>query len=272
MEYDITASIVVYKNNPIILQKAINSFLSTNLYLKLYIIDNSPTDKIKDICINNKTEYIFNNNNIGFGAGHNLILQNHFKIGKYHLILNPDVYFQKEVLIELFLYLEKYSKIGMIIPKVLNPDGTIQYLPKLLPTPFNVILRWLPSNFKIQKIYNRKYELRDYNDSKPISVPIISGCFSLVRSEIIKTFRFYYDNRFFMYFEDFDFARRIGQKSKTVYYPSVQIYHDYGRGAYKNFSLFRIYISSFVRYFNKWGWFLDSKRKSINKSILKNLD
>ncbi|GAI80191.1 unnamed protein product, partial [marine sediment metagenome] len=71
-----------------------------------------------------------------------MILKNHFKLVEYHLILNQDVYFQKKALMELFLYMEKNSEIGMIIPKVLNPDGTIQYLPKLLPTPFNVILRW----------------------------------------------------------------------------------------------------------------------------------
>jgi len=201
-----------------------------------------------------------------------LILKNHFKLGEYHLILNQDVYFQKKALMELFLYMEKHSEIGMIIPKVLYPDGTTQYLSKLPPTPITFVLRWLPCNSKIQRINNKKYKLRDYNGSEPIWIPIISGSFSLVRSEIIKTFRFYYDNRFFMYFKDFDLARRIEQKFKTVYYPSIQIYHDYSRGAYKNFRQFRIFIISYVKYFTKWGWFFDSYRKSINKSILNDLD
>ena len=44
-------------------------------------------------------------------------LKNHFKLGKYNLILNQDVYFQKKVLMELFLIMEKHSEIGMITPK-----------------------------------------------------------------------------------------------------------------------------------------------------------
>ena len=44
-EYDITGCIVTYKNNPVILSRAINSFLDTSLNVKLYIVDNSESNK-----------------------------------------------------------------------------------------------------------------------------------------------------------------------------------------------------------------------------------
>ncbi|MGL5051345.1 MAG: glycosyltransferase family 2 protein, partial [Fusobacteriaceae bacterium] len=63
----ITASIVTYNNSFEDLKAAINSFLNTELDVKLYISDNSETDKIKKLCTDSRIEYIFNNCNKGFG-------------------------------------------------------------------------------------------------------------------------------------------------------------------------------------------------------------
>jgi GT2 family glycosyltransferase len=78
----------------------------------------------------------------------------------------------------------------------------------------------------------------------------------------------FYDDKFFMYFEDWDLSRRINQKYKTLYYPLVSVYHGYDSGANKSFKLFKIFVKSAVYYFNKWGWFFDKQRKEINKETL----
>jgi len=59
----------------------------------------------------------------------------------YHLVLNPDVYFESGVLEKLFDYMEFNSDVGQLMPKVLYPDGEVQYLCKLLPTPMDLIFR-----------------------------------------------------------------------------------------------------------------------------------
>ena len=74
-----------------------------------------------------------------------------------------------------------------------------------------------------------------------------------------------------MYAEDLDLCRRIGEVSKTMYYPGVSIYHAYGKGSYKNRKLLKYHICSVVKYFNKWGWVLDRKRTQINKACLERL-
>jgi GT2 family glycosyltransferase len=81
----------------------------------------------------------------------------------------------------------------------------------------------------------------------------------------------FYDERFFMYFEDFDLSRRINKLYKTVYYSDVHVFHEYERGAQKSLILFKIFIQSAIKYFNKWGWFFDNERRAINKATLKNL-
>ncbi|WP_221394291.1 glycosyltransferase [Dyadobacter sp. NIV53] len=68
----ITATIVTYKNNPVILKEAIDSFLNTKLDVLLYLIDNSPVDDLREICKDRRVEYIFNNANLGFGRAHNI--------------------------------------------------------------------------------------------------------------------------------------------------------------------------------------------------------
>ena len=104
--YEITATIVTYRNPDSILLKTINSFLNTKVEVRLYIIDNSPTDRLRNICNDPRVEYIFMNSNNGFGAGHNVILRNASKMGKYHLVLNPDVFFEKGTLEKLYDYME----------------------------------------------------------------------------------------------------------------------------------------------------------------------
>ncbi|KKQ78832.1 MAG: hypothetical protein UT02_C0055G0010 [Parcubacteria group bacterium GW2011_GWC2_38_7] len=102
----ITASIVTYKNNNTQLEKAINSFLNTDLKIKLYIIDNSPTNEIKQICNDDRIEYFLNNSNIGFGAGHNIAIKKSVENSKYHLVLNPDIYFNAGTIEKLYDFME----------------------------------------------------------------------------------------------------------------------------------------------------------------------
>ena len=91
--YDITACIVLFNNDRSMLLKAIMSFLNTNLSVKLYLIDNSPEDQLKNIICDQRVSYIFNPANPGFGAAHNIVIKKILGSSKYHLVLNPDIYF-----------------------------------------------------------------------------------------------------------------------------------------------------------------------------------
>lgn len=82
---------------------------------------------------------------------------------------------------------------------------------------------------------------------------------------------FAFDQRLFMYMEDVDLCRRIHKYFRTVFYPDAQVYHQNGQGSYKNLLLLKHHIFSAIKYFNKWGWFVDEERKSINRKILNDL-
>jgi len=272
---NLNVSVVLFKNNPDAVKKAINSCLSSKLIYRVYLIDNSPTDELSELSkLDHRIVYIFNNTNLGFGKAHNIALRKSIEEDiPYHLVLNPDVYFEEGVLEGLYNFMENNPDVGLVMPKVLYPDGKLQYLCKLLPTPIDLFGRRF-LNFgpfkKFIKKRNEIYELRFTGYDKIMEVPYLSGCCMFLRTNILKKIGLF-DERFFMYLEDTDLSRRIQKVSKTIYYPYVHIYHEYGKGSYKNLKLLKYHIDSAIKYFNKWGWFFDKERDRINKKAIEEI-
>ncbi len=260
----ITGSIVTYKNNLSILEKSIQSVLNAILDVTLYIVDNSPTDEIKTLCKDNNVIYLKNKKNEGFAKGHNQILRKIMATSDYHIVVNPDVYFERGTLLKMKNYMEEHLNTSLVMPKILNSDGTIQYNCKLLPTPLNLLVRrflfFLPN---LVDRSNYFYEMRFADYSKPMEVPYLSGCFMFLRTAAIRKIGVF-DERFFLYAEDIDYSRRLNQQFKTIYYPEVSIYHYHQKGSYTTLKLLFYNIQSAIKYFNKWGW-LDRDRRKINQ-------
>lgn len=264
----INGSIVLYEDNGEVLKKAIESFLNTSMRVKLYLIDNSPTNELKYLSkIDERIEYIFNNANIGFGKAHNIALKKSISDGvAYHLVLNPDAYFDEGVIEELFEYMQQNQDVANAIPKTFYPNGKLQYLSKLLPTPMELIVRrFITSDKVIQKI-NHNYELRDFGYDKILNVPFLSGCFMFLRVEHLKEIGLF-DENIFMYMEDTDLNRRLHARYKTIFYPHVSITHVHAKESYKRKALLWIHIKSTIYYFNKYGWFFDRFRREKNKVV-----
>ena len=118
------------------------------------------------------------------------------------------------------------------MPKILYPNGDLQYLCKLLPTPIDLIFRrFFPHFYKKAGLLSR-YELRDSGYDHTMMVPSLSGCFMLLRSGVLRRVGGF-DEKFFMYLEDVDLCRRIGKIAETVYYPDVTVFHEFSKGSYK---------------------------------------
>ena len=261
--YVVTASIVLYNNKRDELKRAIDSFLDTELPVHIYLIDNSPIPDLENISNDNRAEYIFLNANRGFGAAHNVILKRPHLMGKYHIILNPDIYFNRGTTEALVEYMDNNQDVGNVMPRVTYPDGSLQYLCKLLPTPMDWIGRmFLPSKSLKDKL-NKNFEMRFSGYEREMNVPYLSGCFMFLRSSVIENIGVF-DEGIFMYGEDTDLNRRIYQKYRTMYLPSVSIVHKHEQGSHKNLRLFWIHVKAAIYYLNKWGWFLDKERRRIN--------
>jgi len=266
----ISGSIVLYKNDEELLKKAINSFLDTSLDVKLYLVDNSPTDKLRYLSGTDKrVVYVFNGVNLGFGKAHNVAMRRSIEEGvAYHLVLNPDVYFSQGVLEELFEYMELNADVANVVPKVYYPDGSLQYVCRLLPTPIDLLVRrFIPFSWIRDRI-DRDFELRDLDYDKILNIPFFIGCFLFLRVKCLRDIGLF-DENIFMYMEDVDLNRRLHSKYKTVFYPYVNIVHIHARESYRRKALLLAHIKSTIYYFNKYGWFFDKFRRETNKQFAK---
>jgi len=253
---EITASLVTYQNDPAMLRALINSLInSKQVNLKLWVIDNSPTPSLEDFFSPyNFVHYHYNQgNNIGFGAAHNLALKQ-IKTADYHIILNPDVFFEATVIYELINYMEANPDIGLISPKIFFPSGDLQYLCKRYPSLFVLFARrFIPKPFQ-QLIKKRLdwYEMRETGYDRVMDVLYLSGCFMLFRKKYLDEIG-YFDENIFMYLEDADITLRMSQKYRAVFYPYVHIYHHWAKGSYQSFRLMLITIQSAFYFFQKHG-------------------
>lgn len=269
----ITASLVLYKNEKVDVEN-ICRLICGEIIHKLYVIDNSPSDELGTSIsvISDKIVYLFNGTNLGYGAAHNIGIKKAIEEKvDYHVVINPDISFSKGIFKSLAMYMGENHNCGLVMPKVVYPNGDIQYLCKLLPTPWDLFgRRFLPLK-KYNRNRNYKYELIFSGYDKIMWVPSLSGCFMFMRVDVLRKIGGF-DERFFMYAEDLDLSHRIGTISDTIFNPNIIVMHGYDKGSYKSWKLLRFHIFSVFKYFNKWGWFFDSYRKDINKKCLNYLE
>lgn len=261
-----TASIVVYNTPDEELRKVLTSAFADAIE-KVYVIDHSPAprgyDWLSDI---GDTEYI-THENTGYGAGHNVGIRRAMEEGaKYHAVLNPDIYWEGRVVEELADYMDSHPYTGMMQPRVLNPDGSLQYTCKLSPTPFDLIIkRFLPSWMTRRRMH--RFQLEDTGYRKIMNVPYMHGCFMMMRLEALRDCGLF-DERFFMYPEDIDITRRLHARWRTLLYPKASIYHVHAAASRHNGRMLRIHITNMIKYFNKWGWLHDPQRREFNRRLL----
>lgn len=267
---NVTASIVIYNNELADIYPLFEKLRDDSSIRRWIVVDNGSSDGIRDAVQTMGGIYARTGENAGFGRGHNLALKQLAGVdADYHLILNPDITFDANALGRLTCVMDTHPDVGLVMPRVLYPDGSIQYLCKLLPAPIDLVLRrFLPGPLKrITQKRIASFDLRDLDYDVPAYVPSLSGCFMFARRSVLDAVGGF-DERFFLYMEDVDLCRRMLAVSRLLYWPGVTVEHVHQMGSYRNRKLLLWHIHSAIKYFNKWGWIWDSKRTEINRATL----
>lgn len=269
----ISVSIVLYNNTIKEVETCLNSFITSPLISEVIICDNSENPILTGESleyISNKVIYVSNPSNPGYGAGHNLAYKSRCHKAKYHVVMNLDVTVNQDTFSLLLRKLESDSNIVHAMPKVLNPDGTIQRLCKKLPSPVDLFVRRFIPSKTVQTIINNNYVISNYMYDKDLNAPYLSGCFMFLRSEAFEEIGMF-DESFFMYPEDIDLTRRMHEIGETICAPEVSIIHQHGKASYKSAKMTKIHVFGMIKYFNKWGWVLDKKRFTYNRNLTKRI-
>lgn len=261
----ITVSIVTYKTDLKELAKCLESLCSP-FVSRIFVVDNSRLKSIEDFCSQYSKVVYIGSDNVGYGAGHNKALRLVLETDeKYHLVLNSDVYFEPQVLEKIMNYMDAHGDVAQLIPDTVYPDGDLQYVCRLLPTPMNLIFRRFLPNCLAARL-DHSFLLKDYSRVSEMDIPFLLGSFMFFRTECFKRVGLF-DERIFMYMEDIDITRRMHKYYKTIFWPGACIVHAHKAASYKSKKMLKIHIKSAIQYFNKWGWLFDKERSRWNRQV-----
>ncbi len=270
----VSASMVLYRTDMAEVLQCMTCLVENGV-TDIWVIDNSPemTDVASAIarrwnlrCI--KLRYRHLPNNPGYGTAHNMAIHCAYaERFEAHIVLNTDIRFGRGVVDRMIEVLLTDSRIGQISPQIVYPDGTEQYVQRLLPTPIDVFgRRFLPSFMKRSR--NHRYVLAERDPHLSANIPYHQGSFMMFRMRALGEIGGF-DERFFMYPEDIDITRRMHRKYITLYYPHVTVVHDHRASSYKSLRMLWVHCLNMIRYFNKWGWWYDPERRRVNRDTLR---
>lgn len=242
---DISISVVMYNNidEPMQALESITAHMDPSISREIYLIDNStmqvniPAERLSSIgaC------YIKSPRNVGFGAGHNLVLG---KISsRYHAIVNPDILVTSDAIGSIISYMDSRPDVGMCIPRVISESGQLQNAYRREITLQNIIERTLNINKERQRYHN----MADMDYSHEFQVPFAQGCFLVIRTELLQSLGGF-DEKYFMYLEDADLSRRVNAISKVMYYPGAEVIHKWHRDSRHSIRLMLIHAMSLWKY------------------------
>lgn len=254
---DLSVIIVNYNSGRFIM-KCIDSIIKSkdNLKKEIIVVDNASGDgsdrlialAFPDIVI------IRNKVNLGFAKATNIGIKN--STGRYLLLLNPDTEITGNALEKLINFLRDTAEAGIVAPKLLYPDGSLQFSCRLFIN-FRIIIlqRTFLGKFFKNSGTIKKYLMSDWNHNETRKVDwLLAACMMIPRTVINRIGGL--NEAYKLYFEDVDICYRMKLASLGVYYyPDAVVIHDHQRGSAGKFSIKTIWhIQSAISFFNKFGW------------------
>lgn len=193
--------------------------------------------------------------NLGFAKANNMAMK--ITKGRNFLILNPDVIFHNNVVKILSNYLDENTNVGMVGPKVLNPDGSFQQpclrgKPYPKDTLFHLI--GLAKAFPKKEFFNG-YALWHLDREQIQNCWALSGCCMMVKKSLFEQIGGM-DEQFFMYQEETDWGIRTKNIGKEIVYNPNTIVTHIGGVTTKRIKIKSIYIftQSMEKFFKKHFW------------------
>ncbi len=261
---DLSIIIVNYKSKEK-LQNCLQSIYQANLNRlkwEIIVVENNSGDDLGGLDEDkDNLKLILSDKNLGMGGGNNLGIK-HSK-GQYILISNPDIVFKKDCISKLYQQIRNNEEIALVGPKLLYPDGSLQYSSARFPKIYLPLLRRTFIGYFFPNFSNNYFLKFDSYDKIREVDWLLGACFIVRREQFFLSQGKLFDERFFMYFEDVDLCRRIKQaKKKTIYLPSAVAIHDHARASARHRwylaifkdKLAKEHIKSWWRYFLKWGF------------------
>jgi len=216
--------IIVTWNSALTIQKCLNSILGLkNKWDEdIFVVDNASSDGTVELVAKEFPQIMIfcNKKNLGFSVANNTALKK--VAGEYVFLLNPDAQLVGDALAKMAQFMEKNKEVGILGPKLLNADGSIQ---KEM-TPFPGLLDQILILLKLHRLpLFKRLVYPNYDYDKTQEVEHLMGSALLIRREVFDKVGFF-DENFFLWFEETDFEKRAKEAGfKIVYFPKAAVRH-----------------------------------------------
>lgn len=258
---DVSIIILNYKSRGLVKQcvKTIG-LCAPQLSYEIIVVDNDSGDGVGAMLAERFPEVTFIQSpaNIGYAAGNNLGIN--VAKGRYICIMNPDITVRPGAIEEMVAYMDRHNDVGILGPKLVHPDGSIDVSCYRFPSYAIPVYRRTPlGKLPAGRRAVSHYLMEDYDRAETRDVDWLLGAVLLVRRDALAKVGLL-DERFFLYFEDTDWCRRFWQAGyRVVYHTGAMMVHYHERLSAQG-SWFvspfrrstRIHIASAVKYFAKW--------------------
>ena len=256
MKMDLSICIVSFKARDL-LQESLRSIYATigKLSFEIIVVDNCSEDGTVEML---KSEFptvqlIVNDENTGYTRPNNQAMR--VSKGRYLVIINPDTLVKPGAFETLAAFLDSHPEAGIVGPKVLNRDGTLQkQCRRSEARPWDAFCYFSG----LSRLYPHDKRFAGYlmtylDEDLTHEAQAVSGSCMMIRREVIEQIGFL-DEDFFAYQEDSDFCRRARLAGWKIYYnPAAQIVHFAGEGGsgVQPFRSIYVWHRSYYLYYRK---------------------
>lgn len=232
MKKDVSILIVHY-NTPKLLRQTLKGIfaMKSEASFEVIVVDNNPNMRVDEMVRSEfpQVTLLISDRNTGFGNGMNVAMSR--AVGRYLFVFNPDIAITDHALDELMKYMDAHADVGVVAPRLSNPDKSLQLSCYRFMGPSIVLYRRIPFLAKMpfaQKAVDA-YLMKDWDHKETRDVDYVLGAAMFVRREAYEVVGGF-DPKYFIYFEDQDWCRRFWKAGwRVVYHPKADFVHYHRR-------------------------------------------
>jgi N-acetylglucosaminyl-diphospho-decaprenol L-rhamnosyltransferase len=236
--------VIVNWNAGKLLKKCIDSIIFSDNYLqvnKIIVIDNNSSDNsISDLSDNEKVLIINNAANLGFAKACN----QGFRLcsAPFVLLLNPDTRLFNNTLADCINFMKNNDSVDILGCQLLDDNGHVSPSCSRFPTPVRIFFDAIGLSKIAPKFFPPAILMTEWDHLKSRYVNQVMGAFMFMRIDIFKKVG-YFDERFFVYYEELDFSYRLAKVHGKIFYNAdIKAIHT-GMGTTEAVKAFRLYLN-----------------------------
>jgi GT2 family glycosyltransferase len=226
-QLDISVIIVSF-NTRELLRECLNSLndRAAGVSKEVFVVDNVSRDGSADMVANDfpDVRLIRSDTNLGFAAANNRAMP--LCTGRYVVLLNSDAFLHEGAIQRAIDYMDATSQIGLGGARLVGRDGSWQPSGRMFPSFLNdfLTLSGLAGRYPSSRFFGR-FDRTWADPNLPADVDWVPGAFSIIRRSVLDQVG-YFDEIFFLYYEEVDLCRRIKRAGYEIrYWPDVVVTH-----------------------------------------------